>query len=147
MKGDPGGTGPITPTAPGIAFGDTKGTTPIVDNKPPVNEPKVPVKVNEPVISPPPGVPTDVNAVIAKNRWKLKACYTKELVTNPDAEGTVYATVTVTAEGDVAGASATSTMSGAMNQCVSGAFQSMHFAPNEGKTTFKVPVLYTKPGK
>jgi len=147
MKGDPGGGGPIGPEKPGIVFGDTKGNTKPVDDMP-KDEPTVPVKVNDPVISPPVGAPSDVNAVIAKNRWKLKACYSKELVTNGDAEGTVYATVTVSAEGDVIDASAASSqLSSAMNACVAGAFRTMHFAPSEGKSTFKVPVLYTKPGK
>lgn len=145
MKGDPGGSGPIGPSNNGIVFGDTKGEPKHVENKPKGDEPKVPVKANEPVISDP-ALPSDVNTVIAKNRWKLKACYTKELVKNPDAQGTVYATVTISMEGDVIGANATSNMSGAMNQCVANAFSSMHFAPTEGKTTFKVPVLYTRPG-
>jgi len=145
LKGDPGGVGPIAKGDNGIVFGDTKGNTPKGDDKPKLEEPKAPVKVNDPVISSP-ALPSDVNNVIAKNRWKLRACYTKELVTNSDAQGTVYATVTISMEGDVIASDATSSMSPSMNKCVAGAFASMHFAPSEGKSTIKVPVIYTKPG-
>lgn len=146
LKSDPGGVGPIKADGKLSDIGDTKSKTPVVDNKP-MTEPTY--KPNEPAIAPANGVPPkDANAVIAKNRWKFKACYTKELGANSDAQGTVRVTVTVSPEGDVIAANGVSPdLSPSVVSCVESAFKGMKFGTDDNKTTFGVPIVFSKTNK
>jgi len=147
IKGDPTSSGPIAATGkPGFDVGDTK-SKPIEAKPAPTAEPAV--KVNEPAVAPAVGnTPKDVDSVIAKSRWRFRACYTKELNVNPGASGTVKVRVSVADDGSVGEVSVVSSdFSPALNACVLGAFKAMKFSSDENKCLFSVPVKLTQPGK
>ena len=85
----------------------------------------------------------DADSVIARNRWRFKACYNKALASDPSAGGTVKVTVRVGQGGEVSSASvASSDAPGGLTQCIVSAFSGMHFAePDGGTATFTVPVV------
>jgi hypothetical protein len=85
----------------------------------------------------------DADSVIARNRWRFKACYTKALASDPNAGGTVKVTVRVGEGGEVTSASlASSDAGGALSQCIVSSFASMKFSePDGGSATFTVPVV------
>lgn len=147
IKGDTTSAGPIAGTTkPGFDVGETK-TKPIEAKPAPTTEPTV--KPNEPSIPPATGnTPKDVDSVIAKNRWRFRACYAKELNVHPDASGTVKLRVNVGDDGSVSDVSIVSSdFSPSLNACVTNAFKSMKFASDEHTCLFAVPVTLTQPGK
>jgi len=85
----------------------------------------------------------DADSVIARNRWRFKACYTKALANDPSAGGTVKVTVKVGEGGEVVSASAASSDApSGLTQCIVSSFNSMKFsAPEGGSSTFTVPVV------
>lgn len=85
----------------------------------------------------------DADSVIARNRWRFKACYNKALATDASAGGTVKVTVHVGEGGEVTGANvASSDAPGGLTSCIVAAFASMKFAePDGGSATFTVPVV------
>ncbi len=85
----------------------------------------------------------DADSVIARNRWRFKACYNKALASDPNAGGTVKVTVKVGEGGEVVSASpASSDAGGSLTQCIVSSFMSMKFsAPDGGSATFTVPVV------
>jgi len=141
--GGPGGDF-VHGTKPGFNFpvpGDPP-TKPVV--KPPTEEPKIPtIDVNPGPVGPQPGVPKDVDSVIARNRWRFRACFTKEIAGGNTSGGTVNVMVKVGDGGSViSSSSASTTASAALTQCVVGSFYSMKFAePDGGTSQFKVPVV------
>jgi hypothetical protein len=141
IKGDPSGIDPLKSDGKLADIGDTKTNT---QKAPPAPTGEPSYHPNEPVIAPPSGVvPKDVNAVIAKNRWKLKACYSKELGANDHAEGTIRVKVTVSVEGDVESAvGSSSDLSPTAVACVENAFRGMKFGADENKSTFSVPIVF-----
>ena len=143
IKADPGGVGPVKNDGSLADVGDTKSKVPNAPSKP-INEPTF--HPNEPVIAPANGAPPkDVNAVIARNRWKLKACYSKELGANDNAQGTVRVSVVVSMEGDVESARGSSSdLSASTVACVEQAFRGMKFDSSDSKTTFGVPIVFSR---
>lgn len=85
----------------------------------------------------------DADGVIARNRWRFKACYNKALAADPTAGGTVKVTVKVGEGGEVVSASkASSDAPGDLTQCIVSSFNSMKFSPPDGgSATFTVPVV------
>lgn len=85
----------------------------------------------------------DADSVIARNRWRFKACYNKALATDPSAGGTVKVTVKVGEGGEVVNAGvASSDAPSALTQCIVSSFRSMKFSPPDGgSATFTVPVV------
>lgn len=85
----------------------------------------------------------DADSVIARNRWRFKACYNKALASDPTAGGTVKVTVKVGEGGEVVSASpASSDAPSGLTQCIVSSFNSMKFsAPEGGSATFTVPVV------
>jgi len=85
----------------------------------------------------------DADSVIARNRWRFKACYNKALASDPNAGGTVKVTVRVGEGGEVISASqASSDAPAGLASCIVSSFQSMKFAaPDGGSATFTVPVV------
>lgn len=148
IKADPKSEGPIaaTKTKPGFDVSETK-TKAVPVATAPTTEPTV--KTNEPAVAPAVGnTPKDVDSIIAKNRWRFRACYTKELGINPNASGTVKVKVSVGDDGAVGDVSIVSSdFSSSLNACVLGAFKAMKFASDENKCLFSVPVTLTQPGK
>ncbi|MBS2019890.1 MAG: AgmX/PglI C-terminal domain-containing protein [Deltaproteobacteria bacterium] len=85
----------------------------------------------------------DADSVIARNKWRFKACYQKALATDPNAGGTVKITVKVGEGGEVTSASiASNDTSSTLAACIQSSFMSMKFAePDGGSATFTVPVV------
>lgn len=85
----------------------------------------------------------DADSVIARNRWRFKACYTKALASDATAGGTVKVTVKVGEGGEVVSASAASSDApSGLTQCIVSSFNAMKFsAPEGGSATFTVPVV------
>lgn len=85
----------------------------------------------------------DADSVIARNRWRFKACYNKALASDPSAGGTVKVTVKVGEGGEVISASqASSDAPSGLTQCIVSSFNAMKFSPPDGgSATFTVPVV------
>jgi outer membrane biosynthesis protein TonB len=85
----------------------------------------------------------DADSVIARNRWRFKACYNKALASDPNAGGTVKVTVKVGEGGEVISASqASSDAPAGLTSCIVSSFQAMKFSPPDGgSATFTVPVV------
>ncbi len=85
----------------------------------------------------------DVDSVIARNRWRFKACYNKALASDPTAGGTVKVLVKVGEGGEVVSASsASSTATPDLTNCIVNSFRAMKFsAPDGGSATFTAPVV------
>lgn len=89
-----------------------------------------------------PGVP-GADAVVNRNRWRFRGCYTKALLADPDAGGTVNVTVNVNAEGKVTSASGSGGAPSTLGTCTAGAFVPMEFpAPAGGSATFNVKIVF-----
>ena len=70
----------------------------------------------------------NADAVVARNRWRFKACYTKALATDPAAGGAVAVAVTVGEAGFVTSAKqVSSTLSASLTACIVAAMASMRF--------------------
>lgn len=85
----------------------------------------------------------DADSVIARNRWRFKACYNKALASDASAGGTVKVTVKVGEGGEVVNAGvASSDAPSGLTQCIVSSFRSMKFSPPDGgSATFTVPVV------
>jgi hypothetical protein len=84
----------------------------------------------------------DVDSVVARNRWRFKACYNKALASDPNAGGTVRVTVRVGESGEVTSATGSGDAGAALTSCIASAFNSMKFSePEGGSATFTVPVV------
>jgi len=115
---------------------------------PPVPEmPAVPEVPEVPTVEPPAAPPTgsDASAVVARNRWRFRACFTKALATDPAAGGKVEVSVTLDADGNVSDAKASSTTcSTDLTACVVDSFKMMKFAaPEGGSGTLSIPIVLT----
>ena len=88
----------------------------------------------------------DADAVIAKNRWRFKSCYQKELKVDPGSAGSVSLTLSVDDKGVVTSASAgASTLSSSLSGCIAAATRSMVFGVTAPTTvTFKVSLSTVK---
>jgi hypothetical protein len=85
------------------------------------------------------------DAVVAKNRWRFRACANKAVALDPTAGGTVKAVAKVDAEGKVIGVTATGGSPAALTSCIQGAFYSMVFAaPDRADASVVVAVTITK---
>jgi len=89
----------------------------------------------------------DADAVIAKNRWRFKACYTAALKIDKNAGGTVRVKVHIGSAGEVTSAEAeTTTLDPVLTKCIVDAFPPMQFpepVPAGNTATFTVPVILT----
>jgi TonB family protein len=145
LKTAPGGAGPIAAVnKPGWNVGETK----IKPLEPPKAAPSAEptVKPSEPLVLPPGGdPPEDVDSTIARNRWRFRACYAKELAARPDAAGTVKVKVSVADDGTTADVTILSSdFSSTLNACMQSAFTAMKFKPAEKRSVFTVPVQLTQ---
>ena len=83
--------------------------------------------------------------VIARQRWRFKACHAKALASDPSVKGATTASVTVKADGDVSEANATGDLGKTLTACVISSFKAMKFeAPSIGApVTFTVKLVFT----
>jgi hypothetical protein len=111
-------------------------------------------------VAPPPVAPVSVAAtatvaagssvpgadqVVAKNRWRFRACANKAVALDPTAGGTVKAVAKVDADGKVIGVTATGGSPAALTSCIQGSFYSMVFAaPDRADASVVVTVVITK---
>jgi hypothetical protein len=87
--------------------------------------------------------PSDASAVIARHRFRFRACLTKEIAKDPKTTGgKVVVKVEVAANGEVKSAVPTSTTASKdLTDCVVHAFHSMVFAASDaGTTSLQVPI-------
>jgi outer membrane biosynthesis protein TonB len=90
------------------------------------------------------GAPPGADSVIARNRWRQKVCYNKQLNVDPTAAGMVKVSVTINADGAVTSSKQVSTTAPAMlSACVTSSFMSMKFEAGTA-ATFTVPITFTK---
>lgn len=81
------------------------------------------------------------DAIVAKNKWRFRGCYTKALAVDPNAAGTVKVTVAVQAEGRVTSASATGGSPPQLASCIAQSFYAMTFPPpGAGSASFGVSI-------
>lgn len=86
-----------------------------------------------------PGAGGSVNVAIARNRWRMKACYQKELTRDPTAEGKVALQLSINASGDVVDAkSLSATTPAELTSCILAAARAMKFDPEAGTLSFTV---------
>jgi tetratricopeptide (TPR) repeat protein len=79
----------------------------------------------------------EVQRVVRAATPRLRACYTRQLQTNPRAGGHVDLSVVVDSLGEVKTADATSTMSSELKTCMAGVFRTLRFpAPGTGNARF-----------
>jgi hypothetical protein len=97
---------------------------------------------------PPPDVSVghvaDAARVVAGLRGPLRACYKRELDTDPTAKGTIRVTATVGSNGEVRSVqTANGGLSSTMVACVSRVVRSAQFSPPEGGSAIvNIPVMY-----
>ncbi len=149
LKTGAGGGGPLMPGAGGkglSGIGDTKGgggggggggQDKSAEVKAPTGD------ANVGAVGGQAGNVKDVDSVIARNRWRFKACYNKALATDPTAGGTVKVAVKIGEGGEVVSASSVSSDAPTgLTQCIVSSFQAMKFSPPEGGTAgFTAPVV------
>ncbi len=89
---------------------------------------------------------SDASRVIAGMRATFRACYQRELASNPDAEGAIRLTIRIGPGGEVQGVTAASTGNlGSAVGCVQSRAAAAQFAPPEGGTAvITVPVTFVK---
>ncbi len=145
--GGPGG-GPVLPGGPGTGLtgiGNTAGTGTAKPGGTGDKSSDVKVPTGDAATGAAAGASNvkDADSVIARNRWRFKACYSKALASDPNAGGTVKVTVRVGEGGEVTGANLASSDAGAgLAQCIVSAFLGMKFSePDGGSATFTVPVV------
>jgi hypothetical protein len=148
LKTGSGGGGPLMPGQGGgkglAGVGDTKGSgTGTGGTGEAKDQPKVPTGEASTGSAAGASNVKDADSVIARNRWRFKACYNKALASDPSAGGTVRVTVRVGEGGEVISASqASSDAPAGLASCIVSSFQSMKFsAPDGGSATFTVPVV------
>jgi TPR repeat protein len=91
-----------------------------------------------------PNVP-GADAVVAKNKWRFRACALKAYEVDANAGGKLRVTVSIGADGRVSGASGSGGTPASLATCVAGTFHSMSFpAPDGGSATFSVTVTLAK---
>jgi serine/threonine protein kinase len=86
----------------------------------------------------------DADVVIARNRWRFKACYTKALAIDPNDGGKVVVRAVVAPDGTVTSATASSTTASAsLTQCIVSSFMAMKFSEPDGggNATITTPVV------
>jgi outer membrane biosynthesis protein TonB len=85
------------------------------------------------------------DAVLAKNRWRMRACAKKAADLDPSSGGTVKVVAKVDAEGKVTSVTATGGSPAALTSCIQGSFYSMVFAaPDRADASVAVTVVITK---
>lgn len=136
-------TGPMLPGGDSHCLGcapDTRAPTAAPTPAPTADGPKVPMPMPGPIEGP---APKGVDSVVARLRYKFRACLTRDLVDNPDGGGTIRVRVKIGETGDVAGTSIDSTTaSPTLTSCVSSAFSSAKFdAPDNGAVSIVVPIV------
>lgn len=143
---DPGGnSGPIGPPPGGKpSFDPSETKTKVAKVDAPSGAPLPPV--SDPTIIPPQGnAPKDVNAVIARGRWRLKACYAQAIAKDSTVAGTVRVRVELGGDGHVLSAQGAGPVPQPLVSCVEATFRSMKFAePGDASTTFSVPVVFAQ---
>ena len=91
-------------------------------------------------------LPKDAQEVLAKNRFKLRGCYSQALHDDPTAHGIVVVTVKVGDGGEVVSAIAKSTsVAIELTGCVVAKLRALKFEEPEkgGTTSFDVPMTFT----
>lgn len=130
--------GQIIPPKPA---GGSSGSPPPAP--PPDDATKVKVPVGEVSQSAAKGGRPGDDAVIARNRWRFKACYNKALATDPTAGGSASFTVKIAADGSVTSTASTSGLSPtSLDACARGAFGAMKFE-QPGPATIVVPLFFS----
>jgi hypothetical protein len=85
----------------------------------------------------------DVDAVIAQNRWRFKACYDRALARDPKTEGMVKVRVHVALDGDVRTEVICSELPDSLSHCIAESFAAMTFPlPEGGPAQFTAPVVF-----
>lgn len=88
------------------------------------------------------GRPGD-DSVIARHRWRFKACYNKALASDPTSGGSASFTVTIGADGSVTSTASTGALSPAfLDACARSSFGAMKFE-QPGPATIVVPVHFS----
>ncbi len=88
------------------------------------------------------GMVTNADSVIARNRWRFKACYGKALMSDPTAEGKVTLRLTVDDSGAVTKTQVVSTtLSSALASCVAAAPNGFLFETKGGSSTVTFTVV------
>ncbi len=89
---------------------------------------------------------SDGPAVVARNRWRFKACYMKALALDPSLAGAIKVNAKVGENGEVTASSVASNDTGSspFASCVAGAFRSMKFTPPDtGSASIVVPFVFS----
>jgi tetratricopeptide (TPR) repeat protein len=80
----------------------------------------------------------EVQRVVRGATPRMRACYTRQLHTDPAASGHVDVSVVVDSLGEVKSADVTTGLSGDLKSCVAGVFRTLHFpAPGTGDASFR----------
>ena len=88
----------------------------------------------------------DADVMMARNRWRFRACYNKMLAADPTISGSVSFAVDIDAGGEVTSAKADkTTISSSLTSCVSGALRAMKWAGTGAKVTLTVPMTFVGP--
>lgn len=92
------------------------------------------------------GAVSDASRVVAGMQAGFRACYQRELASNPDAQGSIRLTIRVGPGGEVQGVSAAASGSlGSAVACVQSRAQAAQFAaPEGGSAVINVPVTFVK---
>ena len=101
------------------------------------------VPAGDVAVGPMTGAYADAEATFARNRWRLKACYTKELAVDPGASGNVTVELTIDTDGNVSSVNvAKSTAPSALGACVKAGLANLKFTPPAAKTKVSVPISF-----
>ena len=92
------------------------------------------------------GAVSDASRVVAGMRAGFRACYQRELASNPDAQGSIRLTIRVGPGGEVQGVSASASGNlGSAVGCVQARASAAQFSPPEGgSAVVSVPVTFVK---
>ncbi len=147
--GDGGGT--IRPGAAGGGLatigttGKGKGTAETVGTEQKVQGPKGSANVGGAAVAG--GSVSNADSVVARMRAGFRACYNRELQSNPDAQGRIMLTIKIGPGGEVQSVTASPTGNlGSAVACVRARAAAAQFAPPEGGTVsvIQVPVTFVK---
>lgn len=87
----------------------------------------------------------EADAILARNRWRFRACTAKALVMDPGVKGKIHLVVSVDAAGEVKDAKATAVgdpVPASLLACYAAATKSMKFPPVPSPATIEVDVTF-----
>lgn len=91
----------------------------------------------------------NADAVVARNRFRFRACYQKGLVNDPSIAGRVLVTINVGPSGEVTAANAapSGNIPPSVAACIAAACRNMVFSPPDGgNATLRVPITFVQQG-